>query len=347
MIGPTERMHVLKSTLCTVVVASMAMISSACSTIVMPRADPLLDRIIRASDRQEVSRHFIYEVMAEAQVVYLGETHDNSRHHQIQLEILEELLRLGKQPALGFETFSLEQTGFLMHYAVGKPSPFTRESSLSEEGILRKNLGWGKERDWDWQFYFPLLRLAKEHKMAVFGADLPTGIRLRLSRVGLDGLSALERSLLHPTAFKNPAYRNLMYHKFTTSHCGWSSPELLKKLYETWLARNDAMAAAIVEMVKDQRGQPVVMVLGAGHVQYNMGVYERVAHLLPGVLQVNLGLREIAIEPLTLNEYVKTTRRDGTIFPPEHEYFWFTPRVSYEDPCKRFKDYLKRKDADE
>jgi len=205
-------------------------------------------------------------MMAQAQVVYVGEKHDNPRHHEIQLEALNELLRLGKLPAIGFETFSLEQTGFLMHYTLGEPSPFVREPDLSEEEILRSDLGWGKEHDESWQFYFPLLRLAREHKLPAFGADLPSGIRLRLSRVGLDGLSALERSLLHPAASENPAYRNLMYETFTRSHCGWSSPELLRRLYETWVARNDAMASAIVDMLKDQRGEPVVVILGAGHV---------------------------------------------------------------------------------
>jgi len=77
-----------------------------------------------------------------------------------------------------------------------------------------------------------------------------------------------------------------------------------------------------------------------------MRVYERVAQLLPGVEQLNLGLREIAIRPLSLSEYTKTIQHEATSFAPEHEYLWFTPRVDYEDPCEKFKDLLERTDAD-
>ncbi|NIM07257.1 MAG: hypothetical protein GTN65_16955, partial [Armatimonadetes bacterium] len=210
--------------------------SCGCTATIKHRADPLLGRIIRTADQKEVPRQEIFEIMAEAEVIYLGEKHDNPYHHSIQLEALQKLLRAGKRPAVGFEVFSLEQTGFLMEYSVGPPSPLPRDLDMSQEKLLRTRLGWGRERDQDWHFYFPLLQLAAEHKLPVFGADLPPGLRLRLSRVGLDGLSELERHLLHPTDFESPAYRSLMYQEFTRAHCGWSSPELLRKLYETWLA---------------------------------------------------------------------------------------------------------------
>jgi len=210
--------------------------------------DPLLEQIVHTANGQMLTPDVLYQRMSEADVVYLGEVHDNRRHHELELLILRALVARGLRPTIGFEFFSREQTSDLISYTLAKSQHVTKTTPAAAEQRLRSKLGWGENRDQQWQYYFPLIQLAKEHKLAVFGADLPAGLRRRITLVGVQGLSAVEKSLLRSTGFSDDVYRQFMEATLTEAHCGWSEPDLLDKLYQTWLERNDAMAAAITTM---------------------------------------------------------------------------------------------------
>ncbi|MBF0160938.1 MAG: ChaN family lipoprotein [Magnetococcales bacterium] len=287
---------------------------------------------IAHADGQLLSANALLEKMLDAQVIYLGEQHDNPYHHRLQLAIVEQLIARGKRPVIGFEFFSQAQTGWLMHYTVGKPSAFVLPKATDPGERLRAQLGW--ETREDWSHYFPLIQLARQHKLSVFGADLPDGLRVRLTRGGLADLSPIEKASWSPTGFVNEPYRLLMRQHLASSHCGMAPDALLDRLYETWVARNDAMARAITLVHAQQTDAPVVMVLGAGHVAHDMGVYERVASLQPAIRQLNLGLQSTLPDDPPLSRYFATVRVGQTEFAPEHPYLWFTPPPPRdEDPC--------------
>jgi len=314
---------------------------TACTNVPLKRDDPLIGKIYAAASKQQIEVEDLYRPMEKSQVIYLGETHDNPRHHELQLNILNTLIKKGHRPALGFEFFSVEQTAYLLNYTQSKPGKTGRPSTANALARLRRQLGWGS-RDEAWGFYSPLLKLAKKYQLHVFGTDLAAGLSLRLSRVGLSGLSSLERRLLFPSGFVNADYRQLMYKSFTAAHCGWSQPQLLQRLYETWVARNDAMAMSISNVLNEHSGEPVVMILGSGHVANNMAVYERVSKLVPGVRQLNLGFVPVARKAQTAEAYMRPVMINKTRFAPQHQYLWFTQRVSYIDPCERFSAQLKK-----
>jgi hypothetical protein len=104
---------------------------------------------------------------------------------------------------------------------------------------------------------------------------------------------------------------------------------------------------AVVETLSRLDGQPVVMILGAGHVQNNMGVYERVAHQKPGIRQLNLGFREVAEAPEPLQAYTQPLEFDGATFDPDHEYLWFSRRAGrdVDDLCKKFRKHMQKKQS--
>ncbi len=94
-----------------------------------------------------------------------------------------------------------------------------------------------------------------------------------------------------------------MYNKFKNAHCGFAHKKMMEKMYGTWLERNDAMAHSIVETFKENPQEPIIMILGKGHVEHNMAVIDRVAHLNASIKQLNLGFLEIAIKPTALDDY--------------------------------------------
>ena len=311
---------------------------AACSAPEERASDPLEERIFRSRDLGELSRDELIAKLDTASVIYLGEKHDNPRQHALQLDIVASLLARGHRPAIGFEIFSVSQTSLLMSYATGKVPKSYQGKVPSPEERLRRSLGWGRQRDQSWAFYGPLVQIARAHQLVIFGIDLPRPLRRRIARVGVDGLTNVERRLLDPTAPRSEAYADLMRARLKAMHCGHGSDAYIDRLYQNWVARNDTMATAISDIVAGQGGEPVVVILGAGHTQHNMGAYARVAERVPGIEQVNLAFREVAETPLPVDELLPAGDFQGTRFAPDHEYVWFTARAGEPapDPCEHF-----------
>lgn len=305
--------------------------------------DPLIERIFSASGPSEIDPAELHRRMADSEVIYLGENHDNTHHHANQLASIKALVELGKKPAIGFEFFAREQTSRLLQYQQSADRFHGKEANHSAEKLLRSQLGWGDSRDDDWAHLFPILQFAREQQLPVFGADLNAGLRKQLSKHGYDGLSPVEKQLVPASNFKDDAYREFMFQSFTVAHCGWRNDGYLQRLYETWLLRNQAMAQSIVAMHEATPDQPVVIIMGGAHSQYNMAVYERVAQLHPGMNQLNLRMQAVAAAPLPPEEYFKPLRVNDQSYGPPYEYIWFTARMpEREDPCKAFLKYKQQ-----
>ncbi len=84
------------------------------------------------------------------------------------------------------------------------------------------------------------------------------------------------------------------------------------------------------------------MIVGAGHTKYNMGIYDRVAALMPSVHQVNIAFKPVQDVLKPMVDYFQTETVQDVVFANAHEYFWFTPALEREDPCVEFKHQLKK-----
>jgi uncharacterized iron-regulated protein len=295
-----------------------------------------IGKIFNSRNNNIISFEKLINQMKNMDVIYLGEKHDNTEHHQYQIDIIQSLISEGISPIIGFEFFYQHQTSDLMKYVKGIKSPFQHEEEnlAKDEEQLREKLGWQNKKDEDWSFYFDLIKLAKDNDLTVFGSDLPSGIVSRISREGLDSLTPVELNQIFSSNFNDNNYQQLMVKKFKESHCGWVPKDDFEKLYHTWVARNDAMAISIVKML--ELNQPVVMIVGGGHVEHNMGIYDRVEYFNSKLNQLNLGFKEISIEKSSLSDYFESPVIHGFKYLPKHEYFWFTNRKADKDPCEGF-----------
>ncbi len=148
--------------------AALFLAVPGCTTLDTVEDDPLVGRIVRTADVHTISLEELLTEMDGAQVIYLGEKHDNPRHHELQLEVLRARVARGRKPAIGFEVVSTVQTSMIMAYVQAGQSEHPHSSP---EARLREALGWDDARAQSWAFYGPLLQLAREHGLTVFGAD--------------------------------------------------------------------------------------------------------------------------------------------------------------------------------
>ncbi|MDH5560467.1 MAG: ChaN family lipoprotein [Deltaproteobacteria bacterium] len=315
---------------------------TGCSQSLPKATDPLLGKIIDSKTGKSLSKADLIGRLSGYEIIYLGEKHDNRHHHEIQEELIQDLIKLGKKPAIGIELFSVDQTGYLMEFVMGSSRLHQGLSIPQQARLLRNKLQWERRSDSEWENYFRFIKIARKHQLPLFGMDIPQGVVRRISSVGYENLSAVERMLAPRSNFNDPVYRDLMYRRFTEAHCGWSNPAHLKKLYQTWQSRNEMMAETIINTLHNNPKRPIVIILGGGHAENRMGVYERVLSKTNNLSQVTLGLTEIALNKTDLPAYLEMEQVGVEISRLPYDYLWFTPRAQDEDPCEKHKKILSK-----
>jgi len=103
------------------------------------------------------------------------------------------------------------------------------------------------------------------------------------------------------------------------------------------------MTMVVTTLAAEQPGEPVVVVVGSGHVAHNMGVFERVAHRAPQLRQLNIGFRGQHAD-VTVREYFTPPEPSARRFAPAHEIIWLTPGGPAEggSVCAGLEEHMKK-----
>ncbi len=328
---------------CGLISACMLLYSCAAISPQPPakRQDPLIGKIFDASTGNQVDFESLIKKIKANDVIYLSEKHDNPDQHHIQHRIIEKLVADGLKPCIGFEFFAMNNTPDILNFIDSGKVKHSEKIQKIIEADLRTKLGWDRQSDTMWQYYYGLLGIAKKHHLSAAGLDLPETLKRRITRRGIDGITPIERQMVYSTGFCDPVYKKYMISVFRSVHCGMDLGRMQSRLYDTWVARNDTMALSITKLFRYSKG-PVIIIIGAGHTEYGLGVIDRVHAINPDIRQLNIGLQEISVKPADLSQYLEPLELEGHTESPPADFLWFTQRVSYDDPCEKFKKHFRK-----
>ncbi|MBI5777945.1 MAG: ChaN family lipoprotein [Planctomycetes bacterium] len=213
------------------------------------------------------------EMIAEAiksNIIYVGETHDNVLHHQMQEKVLRAVVDKNGQTrkiALAMEMFQRPYQSFLDDYTAGK---------ISEPELLRKTEYYTRW-SFDWSMYQPMVNLARTNGFKVVAMNAPAEISRKVARNGLKSLTAEERKLLPEkidTADKN--HRDYITERFK-AHSGMGMN--FENFYESQCIWEDTMADSVAGFFRalgpDAANGHEVVVVGGGHIIYRFGIPAR------------------------------------------------------------------------
>jgi uncharacterized iron-regulated protein len=224
---------------------------------------------------------------SESDVVVIGETHGHVVGLDAAACLFDDLLGASPQTALAMEFFERDQQAALDDYLTGVTD---EEAFLKATGRSKGNYPDGHAR---------MVEAAKAAGRPVIGANSPRRY-VRLARTeGFDRLVALGESqralFVVPAALTEGRYRD-EFMKMATSMAGHGAPEKEEELTPEEKERKaqeealgffrsqnlwDAtMAESIVRLVA-AGAEPVVMVVGRFHSEYDGGLTQRVRESLP------------------------------------------------------------------
>ncbi len=280
-------------------------------------AHPLSGRIWDTRARDWISTTELERRLTRARYVLLGEVHDNAGHHRLRRDLLAALVRDGRRPAVAMEQFDREHQPALQRVQ-DEPAP-TPE--------LLKTAGRIDAQGWNWSYYEPIVRLALDHRLPIFAANLSRADAFRVSTEGAAAvLGAAAVSALQLDQPLPDAARLKLEQVIDEGHCGQAPRNILPGMIAAQRARDAIMAQTL------QAHAPAVLIAGNGHVRRDFGVPHYLAHDPQGDDVRVVGFIEVDAAQLAPTDYV-------TAGAPEYDYIAFTTRTPRPDPCKelRFK----------
>ena len=243
-----------------------------------PWAAPALEdatAVVDGRTGERLSFEELCDVLAEADAVFLGESHTDETTHRVQLGIYEGLLaRRGDDVVLAMEMFQRDAQPLLDGYLAGE---------LDETALLEDGNPWGNY----WTSYRPLVERAREGGHRVVGSNYPQGLAFTVSRGSADALAELDdeqRATVPRELYPN----SLEYHRRVDNavrgHLGMMGPRVPgdQRLYTTQTLWDNAMGEACVDALESRRGSSVLHVNGGFHSAYWEGTVRQVKLRRPG-----------------------------------------------------------------
>ncbi len=179
-----------------------------------------------------------------ADAILLGEQHDVTQHQRIHVQVVRALVLRDRLAAVALEM--AEQGGDTL--ALDKDA---------DEGLVRAALHWD-DRAWPWAKYGPAVMTAVREGVPVYGANLPRS-EMRVAMAN----AALDAQLPAPAL---AAQRQAIQ----AGHCDMLPAEQIGPMARIQIARDEAMARTLTRAAR--RGQTVLLLAGAGHVDRMLGV---------------------------------------------------------------------------
>jgi uncharacterized iron-regulated protein len=229
---------------------------------------------------------------ANAQVVLLGETHDNADHHRWELQTVAALAGLHPNLALGFEMYPRRVQPALDRWIAGE---------LNEAEFL-KAADWSNVWGYDAAYYLPLFQFARLNHVPMIALNVERNFPHAVRAKGLASVPEVQREGVSAPAAAGEAYLVRLFRAYSQhpdekgAAPARSDPAFLR-FVEAQLVWDRAMAQALAAAALRDPNALVVGIMGSQHVAHGDGVphqldslgIKRITTLLPWSADADCG----------------------------------------------------------
>ena len=233
------------------------------------RIDGLVEgTILHVPTGVELTRMQLFDLLAVARIIYVGESHNNIRHHRVQLDILRTLVdRFPGKVAVGMEMFQRPSQPDLDRWSRGE---------LDEPAFQTV---WYENWTEDYDYYRDILTFIRDRRIPLLALNASERTARALAEGGPSALPADERPLIPDIDTSDPFHRRQMEAVFGAHAKGAG----FEAFYRTMLLWDETMAQTVAEFVTSPAGRDKTLVVfaGGGHVAYGFGIPRRAFRRAP------------------------------------------------------------------
>ena len=241
--------------------------AGAAETAILPGDDEIIDTETSVVDVSALGNmDSLLDALAEHAVVLVGESHDRYEDHLNQLAIIRGLHARGKDLAIGMEFFQQPFQPYLDAFIAG---------DLSEADLLRKTEYFERWR-FDYRLYRPILRFAREQGIPLIALNIEQEITRKVGDGGIASLSEEEAARIPADMDRDDKpYRDHVQAVFDM-HPKADDAEF-EHFLEVQLLWDEGMAERAARYLAEHPQKTLVVLAGAGHVEYRRGIPSRLA----------------------------------------------------------------------
>ncbi len=209
-------------------------------------------------------------VLAQQDVVFVGERHDRYADHLSELAVIQTLAGRWPDMAIGMEFFQRPFQSALDDYVAGR---------IDEAQMLERTQYFDRWR-FDYRLYRPILRFARDRHIPLVALSLPSELTHKVGAQGLKALDTEDKAALpHDIDRSNASYRERIrsafdQHPATPSHS-------FERFLEVQLLWDEGMAETAAEYLRAHPGRHMVILAGTGHAAWHSGIPNRLARRIP------------------------------------------------------------------
>jgi uncharacterized iron-regulated protein len=220
--------------------------------------------------------------LARADVVIVGEQHDDPNTHRLESAILQGLARRRVPVMVSLEMFERDVQSSLDDYLAGR---------INEEEFLKRSRPWPRYAT----DYRALVEMARANQWPVVAANVPRRYAAEVARTGLAALDALPPAERVHVAAELQCPLDAYFHRFaetmgahTSKGANQPSPEESKarteRYYYSQCVKDETMAESMATAFARREGRPgtIVHFTGAFHSDFGLGTVERARRRMPG-----------------------------------------------------------------
>lgn len=240
--------------------------------------------IWESATAQTITFEQLIDRLAQVRVVYVGEQHPNSHHHEVQRRILESLTLRKEDLLVGMEMFDRTYQNKLDRWSRGE----------LEWSAFLKQVHWYANWKFDADLYKPILMMVQTQKLPLVGLNLPFHIAPKIAQGGIDSLSEADRAHL-PTFLDtdNAAHRAYLEEVFKLHRFAGQND------FETFYQAQCAWEETMAQSIADHLGNASMVVLaGNGHIVRHFGIPQRAFRRTAAAFRtVYLATPEMTVSP--------------------------------------------------
>lgn len=276
-------------------------------------------RIVSPRDGADSPSSELLARLERADVVFVGEQHDDAETHRAEVELLDAIGRTGRPVIVSLEMFERDVQPLVDDYLAGH---------ATEAEFLARSRPWDRYAT----DYRPLVELARQHRWPLVAANVPRPLASAIGRQGMMALDTLSPMARRFAARDNacPAddYR-ARFMESMQSHSAGSGPApqagdslptaMAERFYLAQCVKDETMAESIVDArLTAPRNAIVVHIDGSFHSDYFQGTVARVRRRQPAWTLVVISAVPVAdpvVAPIATQggkaDFVLFTRRSS------------------------------------
>ena len=248
----------------------------ACKSLPEPRPLPMTEIWVDLVDGDEVEHATVLTDLVKAGAVYVGETHSITRHHTVQLRLLQELFARNVSLVLCLKQIE----------AADQPAVDRYNRREIDFDTLAREINWPAKWN-NYADYRPLCEFARQHGIPIAALNAPPDLIRAVSRGGgVARLTPEQRAHLPADlALDDPLYEKVTNLQLAIHMA--VDPAKLRPMFEAQITRDEVMAANIVAARHRDTAvtRTAFVILGAGHMRYGLGTPAGVRRREPQIVE--------------------------------------------------------------